>query len=538
MSIAPGTSGAAQVEAGSDHTIVQNATARLNAENAPLSSQSSIPWTAGCRLGDGVDALTGAIRGRAVADFAVEFPTGPVTPGDGVPSTVYTTLHLCHSSNSTATAFSKALCANVQMRVSDSVPIPPLSAGVGFSRSALETVQHSSDIFSLLVRTDFIISPEGLHRGRYQLTSAAREALETGSIEDFGRRFGEYFISGYQRATRYEAVLVFRCTSSSSRSAALESLRAHFGVDTTNPAVALVDGARDVQRMSQLFASEDDVRMHTFSEHVSAKAMASAATPASVKALLGDWKSLCDAALPQPVIAILLPLYRVAGIAESKLPTYLDIALSRFSSLAKLRELVDHCTLVSSTLRTSTPALTALRSDLDRLSGSNVSALHSTESDLDPLISRAMTLKQHFDSIAELYDFYFVLVKLRTEAFQPDPPSSILRDYGRQQAISALKVECLPVPVAASKRLLALPWKRSIHSFRVPQANQYASSRVIGLRLRWGGRGRWLPLTPTILDGLEQLGISFSSGTLSKEQWDVEIFYVRDETLDALARTL
>lgn len=185
---------------------------------------SNLPWADAFTLGAGVDAVTGGIAGRAVALFTPKEPT----------SRKATERYRFVQNESDL---------NREIETSASGKYNIEGVTVSASTSYLGKIQYS-ELATTLIAEYESSSMEYDEADSYSLTEQAKELV--GEPEKFRKAYGDYFISGAKRVSRFLAV--YKCQTSTAKS--MDEFKASFGGDM--PEVFSAEGsARFLQSASQ-----------------------------------------------------------------------------------------------------------------------------------------------------------------------------------------------------------------------------------------------------------------------------------------------
>src|SRR5581483_8083457 len=185
---------------------------------------SPLPWADSFRPGNGVNAVTGGIRASALKTFEVP----PVSNRSS--SEHY---RFVQSEND--------LSQELELSASGKYNIEGVNVTV--SASYLKHLRFSEMFMSLVAQYESVFDQYDEAR-TYELTDEATNDLK--NPVQFREKYGDYFIAGHRRFSRFTAV--YRCQASSAEN--MQTFKASLGAEA--PAVFSVEGsARFMQLASQ-----------------------------------------------------------------------------------------------------------------------------------------------------------------------------------------------------------------------------------------------------------------------------------------------
>jgi hypothetical protein len=152
-----------------------------------------VPWLDTFELGQGIDALTGAAKGRALEDIMWSPEAQPSDHKSSATSRIIHHLHELHHD----------VHAGTTATINISSPVA-LSASFDYLRS--RSWSSSSSMIEYKVDGQYGIERPPLHT--LELTPEARECLT--DPKKFRERYGDYFVYGFQRGYSFYAIVQYR----------------------------------------------------------------------------------------------------------------------------------------------------------------------------------------------------------------------------------------------------------------------------------------------------------------------------------------
>ena len=170
---------------------------------------SGIPWGDAFKFGAGVDAVTGSVRGSAVKPF---------TPKDPGPAKSDERCEFIQSNNE----------LNREVEASASGKYNIGSVTLNASTSYLNKIEFSEMTVTLLAKFQSQYERYDEADG-YELTDEAKALMATDPAK-FRKAYGDYFIAGGRRGSRFTAV--YTCKSTTAKS--MDEFKASFGGSAPN----------------------------------------------------------------------------------------------------------------------------------------------------------------------------------------------------------------------------------------------------------------------------------------------------------------
>ena len=152
-----------------------------------------MPWLSTFELGQGIDALTGASKGRALEDIIWSSDAHPSDHKSSATSRVIHHLHELYHDIHVGTAAT----------INISSPVA-LSASFDYLRS--RTLSSSS--FMIEYKIDGQYGFERPPHNDLKLTPDAQQCLD--DPETFRERYGDYFVYGFQRGYSFQAIVHYK----------------------------------------------------------------------------------------------------------------------------------------------------------------------------------------------------------------------------------------------------------------------------------------------------------------------------------------
>jgi len=166
---------------------------------------ADLPWTSGLVFGAGVDAITGGPSGSAVMPFTPQINTGKSS-----------------KEHFRIIQTESELEREIETSASGKYNIEGVTVSV--STSYLSKIEYSEMSFTLIAEFESEINKYD-EADTYKLTDQAKELLH--EPEKFRKAYGDYFVAGGKRSSRF--IAIYNCSSTTVKS--LDEFKASFGGD-------------------------------------------------------------------------------------------------------------------------------------------------------------------------------------------------------------------------------------------------------------------------------------------------------------------
>jgi hypothetical protein len=453
---------------------------------------SALPWLDNYSFGAGVDAITGGISGQAVKPF---------TPTLRTVKTTATHIRFVEDEND--------FKQEVEASVSGKYNIEGVN--VSASTSFLSSLSFSEVSTSLIA--EFSSEYDGYDEAdSYELTDEAKALLN--DPPKFREAYGDYFISGGRRKSRFLAV--YACKSTSSKS--MNEFKASFGADA--PDVFSAEGsARFMQAVSQSHVS---LSIDLYMEGIEGDPPGGPWTPEKIIEAL-NWFIAHEKGVDMSA------KLRHYSTLDPNYPRTIDVSPDAFVDLRELYTVLWECRGLFDSLPDYYQKQMKLRElAFDSSVTSNQHEL-ATDADLRAdLLKKGLTLLNDLDSVNARMAFYYKVVAV----VGTEPPMNQVIEEGSGQQTWAYGFSSYPQSPAVVIHQTALRYQDSWHVGWREKTLEFGTNDgylIVGWNVvsNWtdGTNGQWWKAIGTILltsHGAVHVKSEYDRGC----DWTVNYYYV------------